>query len=129
MMDLSVLDVNRTIHVEYRITGVGKPRMTQRDKWKGRECVRRYYAFKDEIREYGVTMPKFGYHVIFIMPMPEKWSKKKRAEMCGKLHETKPDKDNLEKALLDAVFKDDSVVSDGRVSKIWGEVGKIIIRY
>lgn len=42
-------------------------------------------------------------------------------------HMQKPDKDNLEKALLDCVFEEDSHVWDGRVSKLWGWTGAIII--
>ena len=29
---------------------MGKPRMTQRDKWKKRPCVLRYHAFRDKMR-------------------------------------------------------------------------------
>lgn len=62
-----------------------------------------------------------------IVPMPKSWSKAKREQYVGQPHQQKPDKDNLEKALLDAVFDEDSHVWDGRVTKIWGETGQIII--
>ena len=88
----------------YQITPIPKPRMTQKDRWANS-----------------------GYHVTFVLPMPDSWSKKKRAEMAGKPHQQKPDKDNLEKALLDAIFEDDCRIWDGRVTKILGEVGQIII--
>lgn len=48
--------------------------------------------------------------------------------MDGKPHQKKPDKDNLEKALLDAIFDDDSRIWDGRVSKVWGTTGMITVR-
>lgn len=48
--------------------------------------------------------------------------------MDGKPHQQTPDKDNLEKALLDAVYDNDCRVWDGRVSKIWGREGKIIVK-
>lgn len=48
--------------------------------------------------------------------------------MDGKPHQQKPDKDNLEKALLDAIFDDDSRIWDGRVSKVWGATGMIRVR-
>ncbi|MDY4380363.1 RusA family crossover junction endodeoxyribonuclease [Pectobacterium brasiliense] len=111
----------------YNITPLGKPRMTQRDKWQKRPPVLRYRAFCDEVRLNKITLPESGWHVTFVLPMPPSWSKKKRAEMNGKPHQQKPDKDNLEKALLDAIFDDDSRVWDGRVSKVWGESGQIII--
>ncbi len=75
----------------------------------------------------GHELPEAGYHITFVIPMPQSWSKKKRAQHAGKPHQQKPDKDNLEKALLDAVFDEDSHVWDGRVTKIWGEKGQIII--
>lgn len=112
----------------YDITPVPKPRMTQRDKWVKRPPVLRYRAFAEECRLRGVTLPECGYHVTFVLPMPASWSTKKRAAMNGKPHQQKPDKDNLEKALLDAVFQDDCRVWDGRVTKIWGQAGQIIVQ-
>ncbi|MDX6042622.1 RusA family crossover junction endodeoxyribonuclease [Scandinavium lactucae] len=112
----------------FDITPLGKPRMTRADKWKKRPEVMRYRAFCDEVRLKNVSLPECGYHVIFVLPMPPSWSKKKKADYCGKPHQQRPDKDNLEKALLDALFGEDSHIWDGRVSKIWGERGQIIIR-
>lgn len=112
---------------EYLITPVPKPRMTRSDKWKNRGCVLRYREFKDQVKSNGIEVPESGYHITFVLPMPKSWSKKKQEEMNGQPHQQKPDKDNLEKALLDAVFTDDCRIWDGRVSKIWGETGKIII--
>ena len=42
----------------FTVTPIGKPRMTQRDRWAKRDCVLRYYAFKDSIKEQA-TMQKF----------------------------------------------------------------------
>ena len=111
----------------YPITPIPKPRMTQSDRWKKREPVLRYRAFCDHVRLLGIKIPESGYHITFVLPMPQSWSKKKREEMTGKPHQQKPDKDNLEKALLDAVFDEDCRVWDGRVTKVWGESGQIII--
>jgi len=47
--------------------------------------------------------------------------------MDGQPHQVRPDKDNLEKSLLDAVFSEDCTVWDSRVTKLWGEAGAIII--
>ena len=111
----------------YNITPIPKPRMTQRDKWKKRPVVLRYFAYRDEVKAKGVFLPESNYHVIFILPMPKSWSKKKKALHKHQPHQQTPDKDNLEKALLDAVFKDDSKIWDGRVSKIWGDTGAIVV--
>ncbi len=111
----------------FDIVPIGKPRMTRRDRWKKRPCVLGYFAFRDQVRAAGITLPNSGYHVTCIMPMPPSWSRKKRERLRGQMHEQKPDKDNLEKALLDAVFKDDAKVWNGMISKIWGEKGRIIV--
>ena len=112
----------------YPVVPVPKPRMTQRDKWQKRPAVMRYRAFCDDLRARKCTFPESGSHVIFHMPMPKSWSKKKRAEMLGQPHQQKPDVDNLAKAILDAVLKDDSGVWDMRTTKRWSEIGCIEIK-
>jgi len=112
---------------EYPVTPIGKPRMTQRDKWKGRDCVKRYHEFKDACRLHKVTLNLSQDHVTFILPMPKSWSAKKRANMDGKPHQLKPDIDNLTKALFDAVMDQDCGIWDCRVTKRWGVEGKIIV--
>jgi len=112
----------------YNVVPIGKPRMTRADKWNKRPGVLRYQAFCDHVCLLGVKLSEVNSHVTFILPMPKSRSKKKRAEMNRKPHQSKPDKDNLEKALLDALFEDDAHLWDLRVTKLWGEVGQIIIR-
>lgn len=111
----------------YDITPVPKPRQTRRDKWEKRPCVMRYRAYADTLRDLNIQLPEH-YHVIFILPMPPSWSAKKRNASVGKPILQKPDKDNLEKALLDALLKDDSRVWDGRVSKVWGHTGQLVVQ-
>ncbi|EKA1596225.1 RusA family crossover junction endodeoxyribonuclease, partial [Salmonella enterica] len=94
----------------YEITPIGKPRMTQRDRWHKRPAA--YWAFKHEVRLHGSRLSESGYHVTFVIPMPMIWSQKKRAQHVGQAHQQKPDKDDLEKALLYAIFDDGS--------RVWG---------
>lgn len=112
----------------YDITPMGKPRMTRSDKWKQRDCVMRYRAFKDECRYKGVELPESNAHVVFVVPMPKSWSQKKKREMLGAPHRQKPDVDNMLKALMDALFEEDSAVWDVRATKIWGETGSIKVQ-
>lgn len=111
----------------YNIVPCPKPRMTRKDKWAKRPCVLRYRAFKDECRIRNVELPDVGIRVIFGIPMPKSWSKKKRQDMKYKPHLQTPDLDNLEKALCDAVLDDDSRVWNMWGSKIWSEEGFIFI--
>ena len=67
--------------------------------------------------------------VVFDMPIPKSWSKKRKNEAEGCYHTSKPDSDNLQKALLDAmngiVFEDDSQVADIRAVKRYAKTGGI----
>lgn len=111
----------------YFIEPCSKPRMTQGDKWKKRPVVLRYYAFKEQCRLNRVVVPESGATVTFYISMPKSWTKKKKKEMKGEAHQQKPDIDNLIKALLDAVYDDDSCVWDIRARKVWSDQGMIII--
>lgn len=111
----------------YAIEPMGAPRMTQRDRWKGRPVVERYHAFRDRVRALNVQVPESGAHITFVIPMPPSWSAKKRAAHRLQPHQQRPDVDNLAKALLDAVFVEDCRVHDLRVSKLWGDYGLIVV--
>ncbi len=67
----------------YEITPIGKPRMTQRDRWHKRPATAAYWAFKHEVRLHGSRLSESGYHVTFVIPMPMIWSQKKRAQHVG----------------------------------------------
>lgn len=109
----------------FPFAGYPKPRMTQRDKWRNppRNCVGIYRRFADNLRIFAANqrfvMPQCEYWLLFLFACPHSWSKKKQAAHHGKPHQTKPDKDNLEKAVLDALLADDASVWDGRVTKLW----------
>jgi Holliday junction resolvase RusA-like endonuclease len=103
--------------------------MTQKDKWAQRPCTRKYWAFKDEIRLRGITLPNKYFHVTFVIPMPKSWSNIKKRILDKTPHQRRPDADNLFKALSDAIYKEDSHLWDYRITKVWGYKGKIIIMY
>lgn len=111
--------------MHYSITPVPKPRMVRSDSWRKRPCVLKYWAFKD-----GCLLKKVKLYpsmkIIFWLPMPKSWSKKKRAEMLGKPHQSRPDIDNLLKSILD-LLEDDSHIWDIYVRKLWGDAGSIEI--
>jgi hypothetical protein len=86
----------------------------------------RYWAFRDECRLKRLFVPE-QHHFVVVFPMAKSWSKKKKAEHLAQKHLLKPDKDNTEKAILDAVMEEDSQVWDGRVTKLWGVKGFILI--
>lgn len=114
----------------FNITPMGKPRMTQRDKWANREVVGRYWLFKDElvrmVNEQGFILPDL-YTVTFYIPMPSSWSKKKKDKMRGQPHKQTPDTDNLVKALNDCLRDQDSAIWNIHAIKYWDDVGRIEI--
>jgi Holliday junction resolvase RusA-like endonuclease len=112
---------------------IGKPRMTQSDKWAKRPCVERYRMFSDSFRlqmpdEANLAISEkrvIGVSWTAFIPMPASWSKKKRSALLLQHHQQKPDRDNIDKAILDTMLKDDSVVSFGTICKRWGITGRI----
>lgn len=112
--------------VKCYLVPVGKPRMTRRDKWARRPAVLRYRAFADALRScLKGAVPKQARSVSWIayFPMPASWSAKKRAQHAAAPHTAKPDRDNVDKAILDALFDDDAHVSDGVIKKRWDDGG------
>lgn len=108
---------------------VGKPRMTQRDKWQKRPRVMAYRAFADGLRAAaqaaGGPLPQ-NPDVVQIeayMPMPQSWSEKKKLSLDGKPCRQAPDRDNLEKSVGDALFKEDSCIWGGSGLKLWCRAG------
>ncbi len=103
---------------------VAKPRMTRRDKWMLRPCVVRYRQFADIMTNgVGSLLPQNPESVSWraFFPMPESWSKKKKDVMRGKIHREKPDRDNLDKGILDALWKDDKGIAIGSLVKLWDD--------
>jgi len=114
----------------FNINPVPKPRQTRSDKWRKRPVVLKYRAFADSIREiaglYGLTLGMV-LCISFIVRMPTSWSKKKKLAMDGQPHQQRPDIDNLAKAFMDAMLKEDCEVWDLHATKRWGYDGKIIV--
>jgi len=102
-----------------------KPRMTQSDKWKKRPVVVKYWNWKSSFQEYGINFDSGQVDVIFFVPMPKSWTKKKCLEMDGKPHQSRPDIDNYLKALFDAVCSEDSHIHTVTAKKVWSTKGMI----
>ena len=107
-----------------------KPRMTQRDRWAKRQIVRDYFAFRDPVKQEIERLLALQNNedknksweeldIVFFIPMPKSWSKKKRSEMAGTPHKQRPDLDNYIKGLLDALLEEDCKVWRVSARKIW----------
>lgn len=125
--------------ITLEITPTAKPRMTRRDRWKNppksykgiwpRPIVSTYRAFKDKIalKKNGFYLPD-SFKVVFFMPMPPSWSKRKKDIFYGQPHKQTPDLDNLIKGLGDAFKVDDSGIYHIEATKIWWDKGQITIK-
>jgi Holliday junction resolvase RusA-like endonuclease len=108
--------------MKLNITPMAAPRMTQKTYWKHKN----YFKYKDDLRKVmGVYELGLSLNIVFYIPMPKSWSKKKRAEMVGTYHDQKPDIDNLAKGFMDAFGSDDKHVAVLHAEKFWAEEGAI----
>lgn len=114
--------------IQLTVTPLGKPRMTQRDHWKQRPAVIAYRTYCDELR---LRLPRYELptelKIVFYLPMPASWSKKKRREHNGLPHDQKPDIDNLAKGFMDAFKAEDKHVAILYAEKYWADQGGIMI--
>lgn len=86
----------------------------------------KYWEFKDECILKNVKFEAEN-SVCFVLPMPKSWGIKKKQKYNQTPHLQTPDLDNLIKALLDALYKNDSTIWSFQAKKMWGYKGKIII--
>jgi Holliday junction resolvase RusA-like endonuclease len=107
--------------------------MTQRDKWKQRPCVMAYRAWADRVRAAAGQMPpaetvlSLSWTASFIPPI--NWPKDRRHGALGTPHRQKPDRDNIDKAVLDILYpKGDQAIAAGTIEKQWGYVEQLEIR-
>lgn len=114
----------------YDIPPFPKPAGALRDRWgtNKRPVVARYHAWRDEFRLKVGHLEGDQIELIFHVPMPKSWSKKKRYEKDGTPHQQRPDVDNYVKAVLDALFEDDSHVWKISAEKRWASEGSIWLK-
>jgi len=127
-----VVSPNGTVRITVPGPPMGKPRMTQRDKWAKRPVVLRYRAWCDRVRAaVGDCLPDAALvaevnWTAYFEP-PKSWSKKRRASAIGTIHRSVPDRDNLDKAILDCLWRHDSAIGCGTLRKLWDWSGRLEI--
>ena len=124
-----------TFFVDGRPRGKGRPRMTKTGHvYTPKETA----AYESEIRQAflkrgGESMCGLPVSVRIEAdyPMPQSWSKKQREEARGTYADRKPDWDNIEKAVLDALnglaWSDDKSVVVLIARKKWADTGGVEI--
>lgn len=134
------IDYSRRFYL-FDIIPIGAPRMTQSDKWKTnpnhldpqkrqRKIVTQYFAFKTllqlQSKELNFELGN-ALDAVYLIPMPNSWSNKKKERMNGLPCEVKPDTDNITKAIKDTLRKNDSDIWYEKAEKRWAYHGSIII--
>ena len=116
--------------LEIKIRPIGKPRMTQSDKWKKRACVLKYWHFKDclinEAKKQNFILSDKIHIALYFKPN-KSLSYNKAKQLIGKPHQVKPDYDNCAKAICDALREDDERIYESFTSKYYHEEDKIVI--
>lgn len=109
------------------LTIIGAKRMTQADKSLRRPAIRAYMEFRNKLVELAgkYPVPDLLNFKCWI-PMPESWSKRKKASMDGQPHKQRPDLDNAAKCLMDTLFEgnDSGVFGTEGQFKFWCRQGK-----
>ncbi len=97
--------------------------------------LERYNNYKIELgaeaKSKGFIFPPVGASITFFVPVPPSWSKKKKKLYHGTFHQSKPDLDNLLKALMDSLMAEDKQIAHIELAKRWVdfETGWIEISY
>jgi Holliday junction resolvase len=102
---------------------MGKPRMNRSVRYAPKPEHLRYWAWKDWAISQcpGVKQDPIRVDWVAYLPIPPSWSQKKKDAMRGQIHRQKPDRDNIDKGLLDALWKRDECVGCGYIEKRWDD--------
>ena len=116
---------NKMREFQIAIDPVPAPRQTVKDKWKPSARVIKYRAFKDELqwklKQKGLLECPTEMSLVFYLEMPISWTEKKRIEHSGAPHQSRPDIDNLVKAVMDSWRGEDSHVWKIQAEKYWAD--------
>lgn len=116
--------------------GKGRPRLGRHstytpDKTKNyEEYVKLCYINKYNIKQRPTEKPLKAKITAFF-EVPTSYSNKKKKELIGQPHTSRPDIDNIAKIILDSLnglaYKDDNQIVKLEVEKLYGEEAKVIL--
>lgn len=115
----------------FEIEPCAKPRMTQSDKWIKRPATTKYWSFKEGVKKEAKRVKykiEGKIEIEFRLSMPKSWSEKKKFQMDGRPHESRPDLDNLLKSWMDCLCKEDSFIHTIKAKKLWARSGSVFVR-
>lgn len=92
----------------------GLKRLLRLEKYNGYKI-----SLLAETKNKKFSFPEQGAHITFYLPCPKSWSQKKKKQYHMTLHQSKPDWDNLAKALCDSLLSEDKYIANVEVTKRW----------
>lgn len=116
--------------MRYEMTIKTVPVPKGRPRFYGNHAVtppktREYEKLVRQSWTHGMLEGPLQVHMMFYMPIPQSYSRKKQLELIGTGHLKKPDLDNLVKSVLDGLqgvcFENDSQVCELAASKTYEE--------
>jgi Holliday junction resolvase RusA-like endonuclease len=85
--------------------------------------LEKYNEYKVELlaeaKKKRFDVPAAGLHLTFFIPCPKSWTDKKKREHHGRLHQSRPDLDNLIKGWGDALLSEDKFIANISATKRW----------
>lgn len=136
-------EANGVITIVVPAKPIGKPRWQKSDKWRPRACIVDYRAWTDYVRLITHPVPPatsvMALSWTAYFEVSTSWAKAKQAAMIDKQHRQMPDRDNIDKAVLDALWPrsrkiatggegDDSAIAVGSIGKYWARESYLEIR-
>ena len=112
------------VEISLDVPAPGKPRMTQRSKWRKTPGITKYYAFADRLRAEAPSIPAASTVVLLAVTAyyapPRSWSRKKTLAAFGSVKRSKPDGSNILKGVEDILWpNDDQALGDCHVGRWW----------
>jgi Holliday junction resolvase RusA-like endonuclease len=89
-----------------KLSPAGKARRLRLDKYNDYK-----HSLLAEAKRLRFDYPNIGAGIMFCLPMPKKWSKKKRRAAHGNFHDKRPDLKNLLSAFEDALMAEDKGIA------------------
>lgn len=124
------------LEIKGKPLGKGRPRLGRYstytpEKTKNyEEYVKLCYMNKYNIKQTPTEKPLKAKITAFF-EVPTSYSKKKKKELIGQPHTTRPDIDNIVKIILDSLnglaYKDDNQIAKLEVEKVYGEEAKVVL--
>ena len=85
--------------------------------------LERYNKYKvsllAEAKRVRFSIPEQGAEITFYIPVPKTWRKWQKEQMHLQLHQSKPDLDNLTKAIFDSLLTEDKHIASITLTKKW----------